>query len=92
MITKRTPATLRLAVPAGTHAVSVLRGDQDFATTGIVVDVDGQRVVSTGPSVGAGEYWWETFQLDGGPDGRTADLTFSNDQGVHWKIQALVVH
>ena len=92
MITKRTPAVLRLAVPAGTHAVSVLRGDQDFSTTGIVIDVDGQRVVSTGSSVGTGEYWWETFHLDGGLDGRIADLTFSNDQGAYWKLQALVLH
>ena len=37
---------------AGVHAVSVLRGDQDFST----------------------------------------DLTFSNDQGVYWKVQAVVVH
>ena len=92
MITRRTPAVLRVALPAGTHALSVLRGDQDFSTTGIVVDVDGSRVVSTGPAVGTGEYWWEVFELDGGPTGRTADLTFSNDQGVYWKIQALVVH
>ena len=92
MITKRTPAVLRVAVPAGTRTVSVLRGDQDFATTGIVVDVDGVRVVATGSTVGAGEYWWEVFDLDGGVQGRAADLTFSNDQGVYWKIQAVVVH
>ena len=92
MITRRTPAVLRVAVPAGNHAVSVLRGDHDFSTTGIVVDVDGSRVVSTGPAVGIGEYWWEVFELDGGPTGRTADLAFSNDQGVYWKVLALVVH
>jgi len=92
MITRRTPAVLRLALPAGIQMVSVRRGDQDFSTTGIVVDVDGSRVVSMGPAVGAGEYWWEVFELDGGPTGRTADLTFSNDQGVYWKLQALVLH
>jgi len=32
------------------------------------------------------------FELAGGPTGRTADLTFSNDQGVYWKVQAVVVH
>lgn len=92
MVTRRTPAVLRLAMPAGLHAVSVLRGDQDFSTTGIVINADGSRVVSTGPAVGTGEYWWEVFELDGGPTGRTADLTFSNDQGVYWKVQAVVVH
>ena len=92
MITRRTPAVLRVALPSGLHVVSVLRGDQDFSTTGIVVDVDGSRVVSTGPAIGTGEYWWEVFEVDGGPNGRTADLTFSNDQGVYWKVQALVVH
>ena len=91
MITSQNPATLRLAVPAGGHTVWFLRGDDGFATTGFVVDVDGRRALSTGPSVGAGEYYWERVAVDGGESGRPVDLTFSNDQGLYWKLLALVV-
>jgi hypothetical protein len=89
MVTKTDPAVLRVTLPAGRHTVSVLRGDNGFATTGIVIEAGGQVVVPSGPGVGAGEYWWERFALDGG---RTVDLRFSNTEGAFWKVLALVVH
>lgn len=91
MVTDPAPAVLRLQLPAGPCLVSVLRGDHDFATTGIVIEADGQTVMAAGPSVAAAEYWWEQFRTDAGPDGRTVDLRIRNDAGAFWKVLALVV-
>lgn len=91
MVTDPGPAVLRLQLPPGPRLVWILRGDHDFATTGIVVEADGQPVVSSGPSVDADEYWWEQFSVDAGPDGRTVDLQIRNDAAAFWKVLALVV-
>jgi hypothetical protein len=47
--------------------------------------------VPSGPGIAAGEYWWERFDVEGGPGGRTVALRFSNAEGVYWKLLALVV-
>ena len=87
MATSTAPAVLRLDLPPGQHQIDVLRGDNGFATTGIVIEAGGRVVVPSGPGVGTGEYWWERFTLDGGQ----ADLRFSNTEGAFWKVLALVV-
>ncbi len=91
MVTATAPAVLRIEVPAGSHEVVLLRGDPEFATTGVQVEADGAVVVPSGPGVDVDRYWWERFTLDGGLSGRTVDLRFSNTENAYWKLLALVL-
>jgi hypothetical protein len=86
-----TPATLRLAVPAGAHEVYVLRGDAGFSSGDTVVSEDGNVLADPGGILSAGQFQWFHFPLDGGSAGRTADLTVSGVGGDNWRVVALTV-
>lgn len=83
-------ATLRLALPPGKRRVALLRGDVTAATGPLIVNAGDQTLVSGGRRLAAREFAWERFVLDGGPAGRTVDLTFSGSSG-EWKLAALLV-
>jgi hypothetical protein len=85
------PATLRVTVPAGRHRVALLRGDATAETGSLVVRSGDATLAGPGAKVKAREFAWERFVLDGGPTGRTVDLTLSGDAGAEWKVAALVV-
>lgn len=87
----KTPATLRIAVPAGVHEVYVLRGDADFSSGDTVISEDGTVLADPGGVLPAGQFQWFHFPLDGGTSGRTADLTVSGTGGDYWRLVALTV-
>jgi cytochrome c len=87
----REPATLRVHVPAGEHTVSLLRGDNSFTASHIVVKEGNDVLVEAGDNLSAGTYAWEQFTLDGGAEGRDVDLQLSNSSGDYWRVLALVV-
>jgi alpha-glucuronidase len=90
--TGRTPGTLRVALPAGRQRVFVLTGDNSFQSSDTVVFADGERVADTGELLGAGQFKWLAFELDGGAAGRTVDLRFvGEDYQGYWRLNALVV-
>jgi cytochrome c len=90
--TSRTPATLRIAVPAGRHRVFALTGDNGFQSSDTVVFADGTRVADTGELLPAGQFKWLSFELDGGAEGRTVDLRFvGEDYEQYWRLNALAV-
>ncbi|WP_407562184.1 sulfatase [Streptomyces sp. 184] len=91
MVNNQPAALLRLRLPAGRRTVSVLRGDDEFATPGIVVAADGTEVLPPGPQVPAGAYQWEEFVLDGGASGRVTELRVGAPETANWKIVALLV-
>ncbi|WP_240662552.1 sulfatase [Streptomyces sp. WAC 06738] len=91
MVNNQPAALLRLRLPAGRSTVSVLRGDDDYATPGIVVAADGTEVLTPGPQVPAGAYQWEEFVLDGGASGRVTELRVGAPETANWKIVALLV-
>jgi hypothetical protein len=91
MVTSQGPATLRLRIPAGSHTVSVLRGDAQFAAQPLVVTVDGQRVVDGGVQLATNRWGWDQFTVDGGTSGRTVDVTFSIDIAQYWRVNAIMV-
>ena len=83
-------ATLRLALPPGKRRVALLRGDVTAASGPLIVTADGTTLVPAGPRLAAREFAWERFVLDGGPAGRTVDLTLSGSGG-EWKLAALLL-
>jgi hypothetical protein len=92
IVTDRAPATLRLAVPPGAHAVDLLVGDHSFASDPMSVTADGATVVTVDPAVPAGSSHWYRFQVDGGTSGRTVDLGFAaRDAGAYWRFASLLV-
>ncbi|TDE14022.1 ThuA domain-containing protein [Jiangella asiatica] len=91
VLDNRGPGVLRLTLPPGQHAVSLLTGDPNFSTSGFVVEADGQVVVPARATLPTGTYAWEQFTLDGGTEGRTVDLRLSSPTGNYWRILALLV-
>ena len=87
----RENATLRIHVPAGEHTVSLLRGDNSFSSSHVVVKEGDQVLVPVGDTLPTGQYTWEQFTLDGGAEGRDVDLELSNTSGDYWRLLALVV-
>ena len=76
--------------PARQAPVALLRGDVTAATGPLIVKADGTTLVAAGPRLQAREFAWERFVLDGGPAGRTVDLTLSGSGG-EWKLAALLL-
>jgi hypothetical protein len=92
IVTDRADGTLRLAVPAGTHAVDLLVGDHPFASEQMTVTVDGRPVVTVDPAVPSGDARWFRFDVDGGASGRTVDLQLhARDSGAYWRFAALLL-
>jgi len=87
----RSATTLRLAVPAGGHDVSLLRGDAGFPSAPTVVSQDGGVVSGPGPTLAAGQFAWQTWHVDGGSSGRQVDLTLTGVGGDYWRVNGLVV-
>ncbi|MEQ7126010.1 hypothetical protein ABN034_15970 [Actinopolymorpha sp. B11F2] len=84
--------TLRLTVPPGIHQAFLLTGDPLYQSSHTVVYVDGQRVAETDHLLGAGEYSWLTFDLDGREAGRQVDIVLDGeDYQEYWRLGALVV-
>lgn len=83
-------ATLRLQVPAGRHTLYLLVGDQSYAAQSTEVSVDGQQIIAQEDDLPPGRFQWFTADLDGGAQGRTADLVFSAGQDW-WKFNALLL-
>ncbi|TMU96619.1 alpha-glucuronidase family glycosyl hydrolase [Streptomyces sp. DASNCL29] len=90
---KGEPIVLRVPVPAGKHTVWVLTGDS-LTDSGVTTISEGGTVLgrSGDDSLPSRAFVWFSFDLDGGADGRTADLeiTGSKLNGL-WRIAALVV-
>ncbi|MEQ7007920.1 alpha-glucuronidase family glycosyl hydrolase [Actinopolymorpha sp. B17G11] len=84
------PATLRLAIPAGVHEVSILVGDGGPDVWPTFVDVDGVRIAEGG-RIRGGTFEWLHADLDGGGSGREVDLAFSSVPGRFWRLCALVI-
>lgn len=93
LIASRNPATLRLAVPAGTHEAYLLIGDPGFAADPIVVSIAGQKVAGTTEPLATNTYQWLQVPLDGGTAGQTVDLALASGgaSGQYWVLDALVV-
>ncbi len=97
------PATLRIAVPAGRHEVYVLRGDAGDDTGDITISEGDTTLADPGDDLPTGQFQWFHFSLDGGPSGRTADLTvtapprecnepcYFGTGRNYWSIDALVI-
>ncbi|MGH3488688.1 MAG: alpha-glucuronidase family glycosyl hydrolase [Actinopolymorphaceae bacterium] len=84
------PRTLRLAIPAGTHKVSVLVGDGGPDVWPTYVDLDGVRIAEGG-RIRGGTFEWIHGDLDGGSSGRVVDLEFSSVPGRFWRLCGLVI-
>jgi cytochrome c len=91
MVTSQQSATLRLRVPPGKHAVSIMRGDPQFAAQKLIVTVNGVQVLNGGISLTTGQWGWDQFTVDGGNVGRTVDLVFSIDVTQFWRVNALTL-
>ncbi|MFD8386721.1 alpha-glucuronidase family glycosyl hydrolase [Streptomyces sp. NPDC059679] len=87
------PIVLRVPVPAGKHTVWVLTGDSLTDSGVTTISEDGTVLGRSGSdSLPSRAFVWFSFALDGGANGRTADLeiTGSKLNGL-WRIAALVV-
>lgn len=92
IVTGQVPATLRLAVPAGTHQVALLVGDASFPADAMTVSSAGRTLAHLASPTPTGQFTWLTFPVDGGADGRTVDLDFAADNaGQYWRFAALVL-
>jgi predicted alpha-1,2-mannosidase len=103
LVLATTPATLRIAIPAGRHEVYLLRGDAGNDTGDTIISEGGTTLADPGDNLPAGQFQWLHFSLDGGSAGRTADLTITapsrecNDPCYfgtgrnYWSVAALVV-
>jgi glucose/arabinose dehydrogenase/type 1 glutamine amidotransferase/PKD repeat protein len=87
-VTSRSATTLRLKIPAGSHKISILRGDNNFASQPFLVDIGTTRVI-TGASLPVGQYAWEQITVTGGS---TVDLTIStNVANEWWRFNAVII-
>ncbi|MEU7242872.1 hypothetical protein [Streptomyces sparsogenes] len=87
------PIVLRVPVPAGKHTVWVPTGDPLTDSGVTTVSEDGTVLGRSGDdSLPSRAFVWFSFALDGGANGRAADLeiTGSKPNGL-WRIAALVV-
>jgi cytochrome c len=91
MVTSLQPATLRLPVPAGRHTIWILRGDLDFPAERLIVELNGVQVLASGVPIAANQWIWDHIAVDGGAAGRDVDLTFSNDEGKFWRVNAVIL-
>jgi hypothetical protein len=92
LIASPTPATLRLAIPPGTHEVYLLVGDPSFAANRIIVSSSGHTLATTTEALPPNRYQWIHFPVDGGTTGQQVDLTFSSGTANQfWVYNALVV-
>ncbi|HZM79343.1 MAG TPA: hypothetical protein VFC19_26730, partial [Candidatus Limnocylindrales bacterium] len=68
-----------------------LRGDLSFPAERLIVDLNGVQVLAGGVPLNANEWAWERLPVDGGAAGGSVDLTFSNDEGKFWRVNAVIV-
>ncbi|CAM5670198.1 Alpha-galactosidase NEW3 domain-containing protein OS=Streptomyces antimycoticus OX=68175 GN=SSPO_099050 PE=4 SV=1 [Streptomyces antimycoticus] len=90
---KGEPSVLRVPVPAGRHTAWVLTGDSLTDSGVTTLSEDGTVLGRSGDdSLPSRAFVWFSFELDGGADGRTADLEISGSKlnGL-WRIAALVI-
>ncbi|MGY0231511.1 glycoside hydrolase family 2 protein [Longispora urticae] len=79
--------TLRVTLPAGSHTVYLLVGDNQYAADRMTVTSGGVTLVDTGTALPTGTFRWYTATLAGG----THDLTLTaTTPGTYWKLGALV--
>lgn len=90
-VLSREPATLRLAVPPGRHDAYLLAGDAAFSSGDTVVSENGEVLAQIGQTLARGEFRYLTFELDGGADGRTADLVVSGRSNNYWRVVSFVL-
>lgn len=89
---QNTVHTLRVAVPPGPHKGYMLVGDAGANFGDTVVSENGEELARIGNDLGgAGNWGWASFEIDGGEDGRMADLEFSPDHASFWRINGLVL-
>lgn len=91
LVASTSPATLRLAVPAGVHQAWILVGDPGFAADPVTVSSGGQTLAAITTPLPAGTYQWLSVPLDGGSSGQPDDLTFTGAAGQFWVVDAVVV-
>ncbi|MFG1834262.1 glycoside hydrolase family 2 TIM barrel-domain containing protein [Micromonospora chersina] len=92
IVTGQAPATLRLAVPAGTHQVALLVGDASFPADAMTVSSEGRTLTHLATPTPTGQFTWLTFPVDGGADGQTVDVDFAADNaGQYWRFAALTL-
>ncbi|WP_412543489.1 glycoside hydrolase family 2 TIM barrel-domain containing protein [Longispora sp. K20-0274] len=85
--TDTAPRTLRVTLPAGSHTVYLLVGDNQYAADRMTVAEGGVTLVDTGAALPIGTFRWFSTTLSGG----THDLTLSaTTAGTYWKLGALV--
>jgi hypothetical protein len=90
---------LRLTIPAGTHEVLLLTGDDINPTHGFTVRSGGGVVAEAGGTEGPRVYEWVRVPVDGGSAGRNVELTFTGKPGngmttptgPYWVINAVLV-
>jgi alpha-glucuronidase len=85
-----TPATLRVAVPPGSHDTYLLVGDNAVGSAPTIV-TSGTTELGRTESLDGAEFAWLHFTLDGGTSGRPVDLTLSSTSGAHWHLDALAI-
>ncbi|MGS2618715.1 beta-xylosidase family glycoside hydrolase [Micromonospora sp. LZ34] len=92
IVTNTASATLRIAVPAGSHDVYLLIGDASFAADAMTVSSGGRTLAHLAAPLPTGNHRWLTFSIDGGAGGRTIDLDLAADNaGQFWRFAALAV-
>ncbi|GIG56963.1 hypothetical protein Lfu02_13350 [Longispora fulva] len=85
--TDTAPRTLRVTLPAGSHTVYLLVGDNQYAADRMTVAEGGGTLVDTGAALPIGTFRWYSTTLAGG----THDLTLTaTTAGTYWKLGALV--
>ncbi|HEX6514347.1 MAG TPA: alpha-glucuronidase family glycosyl hydrolase [Nocardioidaceae bacterium] len=84
---------LRVKVPSGRHRVSVMTGDAYSPSGTTILSEDSVVLGTSGDDViPQGEFRWFSFSLDGGANGRTADLELQGKlRDGYWRVVALVM-
>ncbi|MFC7625072.1 alpha-glucuronidase family glycosyl hydrolase [Microlunatus sp. GCM10028923] len=82
--------TLRVRLPAGPVRLAALVGDGGPDVPPTII-TEGDRLLAVSTDLKGGTFTWLHAELDGGPTGRTADLTFDSEPDRFWHLAALVL-
>ncbi|WP_410792275.1 hypothetical protein [Kribbella sp. C-35] len=82
--------TLRITLPPGPVRLLALVGDGGPDCPPTII-AEGNKVLATSADLPGGIFTWLHADLDGGPTGRSADLTLDSEPDRFWHLGALVL-